>query len=553
MKTYKQIWPVAIIFAACSGSNAVPSARFANAPPVEMVNDQRNTKTPPRNNDRPDALFYFDGSVYRRTLRPMELPLPERARGVNALDEVPDSTWFTNRIGVRDLTLDEIRRGPNVVGNPEKFTPWTIHSKKSTGESLGFVITDSRGERFLIKFDRVGYPELETATQLIAGRILWAVGYNVSDDYIAQIRTEDLVVGADAETDLRSGVSRRFTPSDLATALQGVEHDITGKIRVMASHFVDGKPLGGHRGEGTRPDDPNDLIPHELRRDLRGAVPVFAWLDHADVKERNTLDVWVEDPRVPSRHFVVHYFLDYGKAFGGLSLLANDPRRGVEYALDPAAMYGSLITLGLRPRPYERRHYPTLRGIGPYSAADYSPAEWRPSTPSYLPFVLADRIDWFWGARIVMRFTPDQLRAIVELGELSDPAAENYLINTLIARQRETAAYAFSRVSPLDNFVVNGSAVCFDDLALAYQLSTSQTRYLVRTFDRRGRQLAASSVFDAASSHTCTAPIAISSDADGYTIVELETRRDKGGLTAYVHLARDPQTRALRVIGIWRD
>ena len=38
---------------------------------------------------------------------------PIRAVNVNTLDEVPDSSWFTNRIGVRDLPIAEIARGPN--------------------------------------------------------------------------------------------------------------------------------------------------------------------------------------------------------------------------------------------------------------------------------------------------------------------------------------------------------------------------------------------------------------------------------------------------------
>src|SRR5688500_11007085 len=34
-----------------------------------------------------------------------------RAVNVNTIDEVPDSTWFTNRIGRQTMTLDEIARG----------------------------------------------------------------------------------------------------------------------------------------------------------------------------------------------------------------------------------------------------------------------------------------------------------------------------------------------------------------------------------------------------------------------------------------------------------
>ena len=36
-----------------------------------------------------------------------------RALNVNTLDEVPDSSWFTNRIGRRPMSLDELVRGPD--------------------------------------------------------------------------------------------------------------------------------------------------------------------------------------------------------------------------------------------------------------------------------------------------------------------------------------------------------------------------------------------------------------------------------------------------------
>src|SRR5215203_112208 len=36
-----------------------------------------------------------------------------RAANVNTLDEVPDSTWFTNRIGRRAMTAAEVAKGPD--------------------------------------------------------------------------------------------------------------------------------------------------------------------------------------------------------------------------------------------------------------------------------------------------------------------------------------------------------------------------------------------------------------------------------------------------------
>src|SRR6185295_17167103 len=38
-----------------------------------------------------------------------------RALNVNTLDEVPESSWFTNRLGRHDMTIAEIVRGPDRV------------------------------------------------------------------------------------------------------------------------------------------------------------------------------------------------------------------------------------------------------------------------------------------------------------------------------------------------------------------------------------------------------------------------------------------------------
>lgn len=154
-----------------------------------------------------------------------------------------------------------------------------------------------------------------------------------------------------------------------------------------------------------------------------------------------------------------------------------------------------------------------------------------------------------------MRFTRAQLRAAVEVGQLSDPRATDYLVDTLVARQRLTAQHWFRQVNPLDAFAVErvtkGHALCFVDLALRYQLASAvATRYRLRRYDRDGRLLA-DDAFLAATERTCP-PAILPEAGDGYTILELTTTRPGFSGSTLVHLARDPVSREPRVIGVWR-
>ncbi|MBZ0238042.1 MAG: hypothetical protein K8M05_37370 [Deltaproteobacteria bacterium] len=431
---------IALTAGACASHATLPSVRFRNQPAVNVVDDRRDVPSPPGGREPLIGEYYYEGYFRRRISRALELRPAQRALGVNALDEVPDSTWFENRIGVRDLSPDEVRAGATRVGSPEGFAPFTIRSSKAAGRAVGFVATDTRGEKFLLKFDVRGFPEIETAAEIISGRLLWAFGYHVPETHIVYLRREDLVIAPDATTKDELGRKRRLTERDVRRALRMVEIEPDGRIRVMASRMLDGKPLGGHPGEGTRPGDPNDRLPHERRRELRGAYPVFAWIDHLDLKIQNSLDMWVTDPANPDCHYVMHYFLDFGKTLGWMGMHSGDLRRGYAYTFDPGDVLESFVSAGLEARPWEARRAPGLRGVGIFDAHTFDPAGWIPAAPVYAPLLLADRFDRFWGAKIVMRFTRAQIGAAVDAARLTDPRAAAYLVDTLVARQRATDA-----------------------------------------------------------------------------------------------------------------
>jgi hypothetical protein len=546
----------ALAAAGCAAGGAIPPVRFANAPAVAAVNDRGDVPKRPATREFVRILYHFDGSFYRLITRGLELPRPRRALGVNALDEVPDSTWFTNRIGARELTPDEVRRGPEAIGSPEPHKPWTIHSTKVGGASVGFIITDARGVRFLLKFDRAGYPEAETAAEVIASKLMWAAGYNVAEDHIVYLRPEDLAIAPDAVVKDWEGVRGRLDRAELERSLSRIVHEPDGRIRGMASRMIEGKWIGGHAAEGVRRDDPNDRIPHELRRDLRGMYVFFSWLDQNDVKEDNSIDMWVTDPADPRRHYVKHYLIDFGTSLGGAAMYKPDPRESYAYTVDFPDMFASLATLGLRERSWERRAAPRLRGVGMLDVFAYDPGGWKPETPAYVPFRTADDADKLWASKILMRFTREQIRAAVAAGRLTDPRATEYITDALVARQRATARYWFSRTSPLDRFTLDpgGGALCFDDLMLSYELAplAAATRYTVSAFDRAGRQLGPPAELRAEPAGHACAPVALAGDSDGYTVIRIEIRRLRFAGQTYVHVAREPVSGAARVIGVWR-
>ncbi len=557
MKNFRIQMFVLALAAGCAASPEWPPVQFANAPVVWQVDDRRNVPVPPV--ERPSYLnFYnYNGVVLRPLTRAMELPPPQRALGVNALDEVPDSTWFTNRIGVRDLTLDEVRTGPNLIGSPELHRPWTVHRNKAGAPALGLLITDARGVEFLLKFDLPGHLEEQSATHVIVGKLLWACGYHVTDDYVVTFAPGDLVPARDAVTEDVFGNTRPLGRAELDEMLRATPTTPGGQLRAVASRWLPGKSLGGIPSEGVRGDDPNDRIPHELRRDLRGAYSMVAWLDHVDMQEGNFVDSWIQDG---GRHYVVHHMIDFGQALGVMNVNKLNQRPGFEYDVDFGAMAHWLGTLGIVRRPWEGQSTPPLIGVGMFDADHFDPSGWVPGTQAYLPLLIADRFDKFWGATIVIRFSPQQIRAAVETGRLSDPRAVDYLTSTLVARQHATARYWFDRVNPLDHFVIpphdRGPELCFDDLALVYRLGAdpAATRYKLRSYDRSGRPIGAAAVFrpTGASGHACIGPLTLAAGGDQYTVVRVETTRPDVALATLVYVARDPKTSLPRVIGIYR-
>jgi hypothetical protein len=534
---------LAIVLAGCASSSQGPvgELRFKNAPPVWAVDDQRPLKEAPDKRDYNRTLYHADGYAFKRVTRAMELRADVRAKDVNALDEVPDSTWFENRIGVRDYTIEELTRAANVDDSPFDHRPWTITGAKIGGMSVGFTFEDAKKRKYILKFDEAHAPELETGAHAIVHRILWACGFHVPQDHVGYIEVKDLVIGKKAR-------AKGLDENKLEAALKLVFNE-NGKIRVLASEFVPGKPIGPYARDGKRGDDPNDRISHEERRSLRGQYSIFSWLNHTDLQEDNTIDSF--DPN----GYVMHYLIDFGKALGVMGAVNNANYPGYQHRFDVDAAASNLFTFGLKKQPWDGLRQPKIRGVGLYDAEHYNPGSWKPSS-MYYPLLAADRHDAFWGAKILMRFKPHELAAIVKEAKYSDPQATAYMTKMLILRQRATARYWFDRVAPLDQFAVEsreqGARLCFTDLTLSYKLRETPTKYVLDTYNHDGKATGHGQTLGATPDGRVCTDVPLVVGDNGYTIVRLRVQRNKSEMPpVVVHLARDASGMA-RVIGLRR-
>jgi len=386
---------------------------------------------------------------------------PKESEGVNVLDEVPNSSWFTNRNFVSRMSLEEVQRGPGGTG-PDPQGPWTITHCKTNGISPGLRIKDQKGDAYLIKFDPPDFPEMSTGADAVGAKVFYAAGYNVPENTVVVFDENILRAEKDLECTGPSGKMVAMTAEGIEHFLGSVGRTKDGRHRAIASKFIGGKPKGPFSYTGVRPDDPNDTIPHEHRRELRGLRVIAAFLNHHDVKQINTLDSYVEED---GKKFLKHYLIDFGSALGSAAVTSKGPLQGNEHIFDTREIFKAFITLGIYRRPGDRETEPLHPSLGYIESKQFEPSKWRPNYPIVAFENMTDR-DAFWGAKIVASFTNEQITAMVKAGKYSDRIAESVLIEILEQRRDKIADYYFRRIAPLDRFQLQGNSLVFNDLAI---------------------------------------------------------------------------------------
>jgi len=382
--------------------------------------------------------------------RPGDAATNVRARNVNTIDEVPDSSWFTNRILARPLTLDELAKGPLASAGPAAGK-WSVVSPKLAGFAPGFTMLDAKGDRWFVSFDAAGHPEAATGAIAVANRIFWALGYWQVENHLVSVTRDQLAIADTATFTPVSGRKRRMELRDLDAVLRRAHRGADGSYRAIAAKAVSGRPVGGFRYYGTRPDDPNDVVPHEHRRELRALKVFGAWTNLVDMKAGNTLDAVVVEN---GRSVVRHYLQDVGSTFG---TGANGPREydeGWESLYDGSLLWKRLVTFNFFIAPWQTVSYNELPAVGRFEGDRFDPPGWQPRVPTAaLRHARSD--DAFWAARRVAAFTDDMIRTVVRSAAYSDPAAEALLADVLIKRRQKIAAAYLPAINPLVDFTLS--------------------------------------------------------------------------------------------------
>lgn len=555
------------LFLTASAATARRNWRYSLKPPVTLDFDMENIPEPQER----DRAFYYDflyatfglqtkeALDFGRTFRKLA-GKPKQAYNVNVLGEVPDSSWFTNRNATRTFTLEEIKRGPGAGTGPAPGT-WKAIGGKTEGATPGFLIQDAKGEIYQLKFDPPAYPELASAAEVITSKLYYAAGYNVKENYIVRFSREQLRLDAEAKVAGKYGRERPMTDEDIDEILSLAARLKDGQYRAVAGKYLPGKPKGPAPFEGMREDDPNDWIPHEHRRDLRGMRVLASWVNDNDLREGNTLDMYVEED---GRRFLRHYFIDLGSALGSETKYPNPDRVGYEYHLDPGEILKSVFSLGLYRRPWagisEDQTHPA---VGFLESELFDPGRWKANFP-ILPFENMTLRDAFWGVKLVLSFTDEQIRAAVETGEFSDPQATDILTQILIERRDKIGRHWLSRVNPLDHFDVtrNGgklSVLRFEDIEVRHGYVPAGERryeYTVREESRPDAVLLHRSMADTAIPLSEFAVADFPTDRVVVFQVTLKTfgaDNRRQGKPIRVYLALYPGEHNLEVVGIERN
>ena len=441
MRTHTSILLVAAI-AASSLTLGAQTRRFFPDDPIWREPMTQDVKNPVRY--EPDLAYQTIENLF---WRPGDKVLGQRAKNVNTVDEVPDGPYFMNRAGRTPLTPAIVARGANTSEGPAPGK-WTVVSAKSDGVTPGFTIRDAANQLWFVKFDPPGWRGMATGSEIVAAKLFWAAGYHTAEYHLAQLVPSDLIIGKDTRITPPGEMPRPMNRGDIIWLLGRADRDQDGSYRVIVSKAAPGRPVGRIKFHGTRADDPNDVIPHEHRRELRGYFVFAAWLNHVDAKGINSLSTLITENQ---RSFIRHYLLDFGSALGSAAVGPREGWEGYEALVEEPGEIGKrALSLGFRIPVWRTQDYFESPSIGrlPRDHSKWNPEEWWPHiTNAAFRHMRPD--DTFWAATKLAAINEEMIRAAVAEGKFGDQASEDFLVKAISDRRLRILQTFLPKVNPI--------------------------------------------------------------------------------------------------------
>lgn len=466
----RALYRPACVALALMGCGASVTHRFPLQEIVWLDQDTRSFAGPPEGFYSSYTWDGADNAIFRPLAELWLFETDREALNVNSLDEVPTSSWYTNRLSRQLMTPLQIATGACADLNDEIPGPWTIVGGKPDGANPGFQILDSEGVRYLLKTDGDLQAERPGGADVIGALIWHAAGYNVPCNRVVIFDRSILELDPEATIERTDGSVEPLTEESVELVLRKATRLPDGRYRASVSQFISGRPISAWRYHGTNADDPNDVIPHEHRRDTRAQYVLSAWTDHIDSRQENTMAAWVATD--DDHGFIRHYMIDFGECFGILHTWDDIVRRfGHSGYLDLGHVVTDFLTLGLIDRPWHHAEYgPAGVTLGYYDTRRFVPDQWRPGYANNA-YDRVTEADAAWMTRIISRFGDEHIRAMVARGRFSDPIVASELARILIGRRDRILERWLTRLSPLTWPTVrpaeDGDAeLCMQDLAV---------------------------------------------------------------------------------------
>ncbi len=376
-----------------------------------------------------EGVRQLDLSRWFRTFTGKQIP----SQNVNIYGEVPDSGFWTNRHARKKLSANELAAGRKETSGPDLEKSLTVTHIEQRGLHPQIWITDARGDKYILEFDSVLYPELTTGAQIIASRFYHAIGYFVPQLTLISFSSDILQISPDAVELKDTGFETPLTQERLEEYLVLLPQTFAGEYRASARLLPNGKTYGAFSFTTRRKEDAKDIVNHRDLREIRALAIFASWLNHFDIRESGTLDV-------ETKNGLEHCLTDFSGVLGATAADPKEPMLGYENAMDFSETGKAMVKFGLGEKTWQKKWRVNSGKLSPDFALGYfsndffDPAKFKTEFP-YEAFRMITKEDGAWAAKILKSFSDDDIRAIVETAEYSNPETTTAIVKILSERR----------------------------------------------------------------------------------------------------------------------